>query len=229
MIQLLVGITGFTNKHWQSKLKEINKYKIKTVSLFLERFEKEQREQIYKALLKSKIKQIPLVHIRSDMSRDELVFLNNNYNSEYFTIHEDHFMVLPKWKGFYKKLYLEMNTDDYVSKKVNVNRIGGFCVDLSHFKVEQTKQSMEYDYTIKRKKVRHYFKCNHLNGYSPEKNTDLHVVRNFKEFDYLRTLPKFVFGQVIGIEMDNSISEQLVYRKYLLKVLNGIIYDSKSV
>lgn len=54
-LNILMSVTGNEERHWQDKLKEIEVLKIKEVALFLEIFEKEQREKIYKALLKSKI------------------------------------------------------------------------------------------------------------------------------------------------------------------------------
>lgn len=218
--RILVGITGYKDEHWHGKLKEINGFKIKKVSLFLERFKKKQREKIYSVLLKSKIKEIPLVHIRNDMKKEELVFLKKNFNSYLFTIHEDSFKLMEKWKGFYKDLYLEMNTDDYLSQTVEVERIGGFCIDLSHFKVEMAKWSKEFAYVFERRETHHYFDCNHLNGYDPKKNTDMHTVNNLKDFDYLKTLPKFVFGDIIALETDNNIAQQLRFKKYLSKFLN---------
>lgn len=222
--RILVGITGFREKDWKNKLKEIDKFKITKVSLFLERFSRKQREKIYQALLDSRIKEIPLVHIRNDMKKEELAFLSKNFGSSYFTIHEDGFKIMKKWRGFYKDLYLEMNTDSFISQSVRVERIGGFCVDLSHFKIEAAKWSKEFEYIFKRRKTLHYFDCNHLNGYSPEKNTDLHRVKSLKDFDYLKTLPEFLFGDVIALEVDNSIAEQLKFKKYLSELLNNLIF-----
>jgi len=143
-----------------------------------------------------------------------------NFGSLYLTIHEDSFNVMQKWRGFFKRLYLEMNTDNFISRKVDVSRIGGFCIDLAHFKVEATKWSKEFIYIFNRRATKRYFKCNHLNGYSYEKNTDIHFPKKLSDFDYLKTLPKFVFGDVIALEMDNSISTQLKYKDYIVDILN---------
>ncbi|MCD6177724.1 hypothetical protein J7K03_00455 [bacterium] len=218
--KILVGITGYKDIHWQRKLREIDKFGITKVALFLERFDKNQRKKIYKALLESRIKDIPLVHIRNDMTKEELSFLVKNFGSLYLTIHEDSFNVMQKWRGFFKRLYLEMNTDNFISRKVDVSRIGGFCIDLAHFKVEATKWSKEFIYIFNRRATKRYFKCNHLNGYSYEKNTDIHFPKKLSDFDYLKTLPKFVFGDVIALEMDNSISTQLKYKDYIVDILN---------
>lgn len=220
--RILVGITGYKDIHWKNKLKDINRLKISKVALFLERFKKSQRNKIYKALLDSTIKNIPLVHIRHDMKKEELTFLSKNFKSSYFTIHEEHFKILNKWKGFYKNLFLEMNTDNFVSKSVKVNKISGFCVDLSHFKKQEEKWSKEFEYIIKRKKTSEYFACNHLNGYSYKNNMDLHTIKSLKDFDYLKTLPKFLFGKVIALETENSIPEQLKFKKYVSKLLNQL-------
>lgn len=223
--KILVSITGNKENHWRSKMEEIDKFKITEVGLFLERFKKKQREKIYKALLESSIKDIPLVHIRNDMAKEELAFLKKNFGSLYFTIHEDSFKVMNKWKGFYKHLFLEMNADNFVSKSVNVSRIGGFCVDLSHFKIEATKWSEEFEYIFKRRDVSRYFKCNHLNGYSPSKNMDMHTVKKIEDFDYLKTIPQFLFGDVVCLETDNSIAEQLEFQIYLYGMLDNLFKE----
>lgn len=221
--RILVGITGYKNEDWEDKLKEINKFEINRVALFLERFKKTQRDKIYPALLNSKIKEIPLVHIRNDMNKEELDFLSNNFHSSYFTIHESSFNHLEQWKGFYGELYLEMNMDSYISQLVEVERVGGFCIDLSHFKAEITQWSKEFEYIFERRKNLHYFGCNHLNGYSPETNDDLHFIKSLKDFDYLKTLPKFVFGDIIALEVDNDITQQLKFKKHLSGMLDKLL------
>ncbi len=217
--RILFGITGFRESDWTDKLKQIKKLGSKEASLFLERFNQSQRKKIYRALLDSGLKRIPLVHVCNDMEVEEFAFLESKFKTACFNIHEKGFAFLGKWKGFEKKIYLEMNTDDFISNKVNVEKIGGFCVDLSHFKVAQTKKSKEFDY-IRLMRLKSRFLCNHLNGYSGKKNSDLHTVKSLRDFEYLKTLPKFIFGKFIGLEMENDIFAQLRYKKYLVNLLN---------
>ncbi len=219
--RIFVSITGSNDEDWQNKLQEIEQYKIKKIALFLEIFSKKsQRQKICQALLNSCVKKIPLVHLRDDMDKDELKFLVKNFQTKCFTIHESHFKVIKKWRGFYKKLYLEMNYDNFINRFVDVRKIGGFCVDLSHFKAAEEKWSEEFIYIMKRKNLQRLFKCNHLNGYDYKKNIDLHTVKSLKEFDYLKTLPRFIFGDYIGLEVFNSIKEQLKFKRYLVEFLN---------
>jgi hypothetical protein len=218
--RILVGITSKDDFHWPEQLAEIEKLKITEVSLFLEKLPYPERKKVYQALYKSKIKRIPLVHLRHDMNKDEIEFLVKNYQAKFLTIHEINFNYLEQWKKYFPSLYLEMNYDSRVSPKVEVEKIGGFCVDLSHFKAAEVKYSREFAYTVERKNFPRYFHCNHLNGYSPIENKDIHKVTSLKDFDYLNTLPKFIFGEVIALEVENSIADQLKFKKYLVEMLN---------
>lgn len=230
--RILVSITGKTEKDWQDKLNEINDLtgldgkKITEIALFLEIYpDRNEREKIYQALLKSCVRSIPLVHIRDDMTKNELIFLKKNFKTKYFTIHEINFQHndILKWRGFYKHLCLEMNYDNFVSKKVKVKNIDGFCVDLAHFKAGMERLNKDFDYVYKMKNPpaggKKYFDCNHLNGYDEKTNKDMHTIYDLKNFDYLKTLPKFVFGKIIALETFNSIKEQLKFKKYLVKLL----------
>lgn len=222
--EILISITGRNVEELKNKILEIEKLGIKRVALFLTFLNFSQKQKIYELLLSSGIQNIPLVHVRHDMIKEELEFLEKNFNVEYFTIHEDAFGYFKKWNGFHKKMYLEFNYDNYVPENVDVKKVGGFCIDLSHFKAsEERGKTKDFKYVNKRKNYHNYFMANHLNGYSYVRKKDLHTIRSFKDFDYLRTLPKYLFGRYIALEVFNSIEEQLKYRKYLIKFLDKYI------
>ena len=218
--RILVGVTAKGGKGWRKKLKEIKKYKITRFALFIEEISPKKRKKLYKKLNKLKIEEIPLIHIKDDTTNEELEFFKQKYHTKYFTIHEDHFSKLNEWNGFHKDLYVEFNNDNFVSKSVKVENIGGFCIDLSHFKKGEAIKSKEFYYVTKRKSKKSYFACNHLNGYSYRLNRDIHAPTKLSQFSYLKTLPNYLFGKIIAIEMYNSIKEQLEYKKYILKLLN---------
>lgn len=221
--RILISITGRTTADWKNKLLEIEKYKLTKIALFLEFYSKKERQKIYEALLSSNIKKIPVVHARNDMSKDEFAFLKKKFKTKCFTIHENGFKYLEKWEGFHQKLFLELNYNDHVSRIVELDKIGGFCVDLSHFKAAQERCTKEFNYILKNKKFKKKFKYNHLNGYSYARKKDIHTIRTLKDFEYLKTLPKFVFGRYIALEMFNSIKEQLKFKKYLHEILKNKI------
>lgn len=217
--KIFVGITG-KNGDWQQKIKDINRLKITAVAVFIERFEKEQRKKLYQTLLRSCIKEVPLVHLRHDAGSSELDFFIENFGTKFFNIHEDFFDILGKWKGYCDKLYLEMDYDSKIAKNVDVSKIAGFCIDLAHLKAAIARGSDEAFYIISRKgKIK--TSCNHLSGYSDESDKDIHFVKSLKDFDYLATLPKSAFGEVIAIEVDNPIADQLEFKDYAAKILNN--------
>ncbi len=221
--EILVGITGRNVGELKNKILEADKFKIRKVALFLEILNETEKLEVYELLLSSNIKEIPLVHIRNDMKKEELEFLSKNFKTKCFTIHESSFKYLSKWEGFHDMLFLEMNYDNHLVGIANVKKIGGFCVDLSHFKSSEARWTKDFEYIFYRNHVRKYFVCNHLNGYSPLRKRDLHTIRSLKNFNYLKTLPKFIFGKYIAIETFNSISEQIKFKKYVLKLLRNKI------
>ncbi|XOU94301.1 MAG: hypothetical protein ACNFW9_05670 [Candidatus Kerfeldbacteria bacterium] len=218
--KLLVSITGRHKKDWVKKLAEIEKYNISEIALYIEIFSPKDRIGLLEALQKSCVKKISMTHIKDDTTKEELNILYKKFGTRYFTIHEDHFnkKIISHWKGYYKNLYLEMTTDNYVSPKVKVENIGGFCIDLAHFKKQVTLQDKEYAYIFE-----HINKsksgCNHLSGYSNKNNIDLHVVKNAQDFKYIKTLPHNLFGNVISFEIFNSIKDQLRFLPTVKKIL----------
>lgn len=213
------SITGATNADWQSKLREIEDSKITEVAVFLSLFDKKECDHLYKFLLKSSIKKVPLVHLRDDSDSEDVEFFVKNFETKCFNIHEGFFEFLDKWNGHWDKIYLEMNYNNEIPKDVDVEKIAGFCVDLSHFKTAIARGSKEANYILSRKgKIKIIY--NHLNGYDSANNEDKHTITDLKDFDYLTTLPKYVFGEVIAIEVYNSIAEQLKFKEYLVSLLN---------
>jgi len=213
------SITGFTNADWQKQLEGVNKLKLTEVAVFLSAFDKRERSHLYKFLLKSSIKKVPLIHLRDDTDSVDIEFFIKNFQTKYFNIHEGFFRFLDRWKGCWDKIYLEMNYDNAVIKDVDVEKIAGFCVDFSHLKTAIARGSEEANYILSRKgKIK--IVCNHLNGYDPVKNEDKHTITDLRDFDYLTTLPKHVFSGVIALEVYNSVEEQLKFKEYLVKLLN---------
>jgi hypothetical protein len=218
--RIIPSITGWKEQHWRDKLVEIEELGLERVALFLEIFDYRQRIKIYAALEDSGIKEIPLIHIKEGMSKAELVYLKKRYKNPYFTVHEEYFAHQERWRGFEGELYLELNFDNQLIKEVEVEKIGGFCLDLSHFKAAEEGWTKEFEYVLTKRDWRELFVCNHLNGYDYSEVRDKHWVENWRDFEYLASLPEFVFGEVIAIEVFNSIKEQLEFRDYLVPKLN---------
>lgn len=224
MTKILLSITGTESFDWADKLKEINARKIDEVAVFLASFDKKERDNFYRLLLKSTVKTIPFVHLREDVTKEEIKFFIDRFKTRYFNIHEDHFKKLDQWQGYWDKLYLEMNFDDEVAKDVKVRKIGGFCVDLAHLKAAISRGTEEASFVFFRKKQAE-IACNHLNGYAPLAMKDIHLVKDLNAFDYLTTLPKYAFGKIIALEVYNSIEEQIKFKKYLSRLLKKYLLE----
>ncbi|NCB21043.1 MAG: hypothetical protein EOM88_03950 [Clostridia bacterium] len=214
--RIILGITGQKQGDWESKIYDLDKLNINKAALFLSCCKTPWRKKVYDCLLNSKIKYIPMVHLRDDMDKKEIKFLFDNFQTRYFTIHQDHFNVIEKWRGYFKYLYLEFGLPlNKINKKTDINKIAGLCVDCSHYMFEKTANMIEAKYINRRKNNKNLFGCNHLNGYSYTRNADVHHLSSVNEFSYLKGLPRYIFGEVVGLEMENSIKEQLIYLKYI--------------
>ncbi len=218
---VLVSIAGRGEKVLLAKIKEINQRKITRVALFLTMADKTERRHIYQALLKSTIKEIPFVHLRNDISAAEVAWLEKNFQPRYYNIHENGFNYLHKWISIKKKIYLELAGHEKRNPEARIEKIGGFCVDLAHYKMGEVRQSDQFKYHLSKKKNKAAFVCNHLNGYDAKHNTCIHEVSRLSDFSYLKGLPNFIFGRLIALELENPIKEQLVWRKKLLLILNN--------
>jgi len=216
---VVVSIAGLGAKHLLSQIREISRRKITHAALFLTQVDKTERRLVYQALLESTIKKIPLVHLRNDMSLEEILLLEKNFHPAYYNIHENAFRYLHKWPGFKKKLLLELAGQAKRNPAAQVEAIGGFCVDLAHYKMAEVSQSEQLRYLLAKKKNQKLFVFNHLNGYNPKNNKCLHRPRFHRDFIYLEALPKFVFGRLISLEMENPIREQIKWRQHILKIL----------
>jgi len=48
---------------------------------------------------------------------------------------------------------------------------------------------------------------------------DLHDIKDEKDFEYLKELPKFVLGNILAIEVMDTINTQLKMKKFINKIL----------
>ena len=213
------SITGNNIKEVEEKINDAIDLEIREIPLFIQRLSEKERERTYQLLENSTIESIPLVHIKNKMSIEELEYLKKRFNVNYFTIHESGFDYLEKWNGFERDLFLEMSTDNIVKDNVKVENIGGFCVDLSHYIKQKDRGTIDYEYVYDRKDKKELFKCNHVSGYNPSEKDDLHFVKDESSFNYLEDIPDFAVGEVVAIEVFNSIKRQLEFKKRIEDIL----------
>jgi len=202
---------------WQKMIKDVSRLKLKEISLFLTCAGIRERQQIYKALESSTVKQIPHVHLRHDMKEEEINYLASRYKARVFTVHFQHFEHFKKSK-YRNQIFIESN--DGQARIKNLSRLkqaGGICIDLSH--MEQFRRLTPDYYRINdaiTKKIK--VGCNHLSAVKPN-GQSRHYAKNTAELNYVATLPQYFFSDYINIELANSIARQLKFKKYLAKLL----------
>ena len=123
MKKILVTLTT-TNSSWREKIEEIKNLELKEIALFLTGLNGQEREECYRALAKTGLEKIPFVHLRSNMSAEEIRFLIKNYQTEVFNIHSEREFPLKDDLSFWaNRIYLE-NTDLLLAEE-ELKKLGG--------------------------------------------------------------------------------------------------------
>ena len=47
----------------------------------------------------------------------------------------------------------------------------------------------------------------------------MHDIKNEKDFEYLKDVPKFIFGDILAIEIMDTINTQIKVKKYIEKII----------
>lgn len=220
--KIFVGITTSkaTQKenNWKGQLEEVKEHEIKKVCVFPTVLDFEARKEFYKELEKSGVKEIPLVHIRAqNFTEEELDYFITKFKTKWFNCHEkDSEIVFNRHPKHRKKILLEFDHNNKVENKIQPEEVGGLCIDISHYRESKEIGGVECKYILKHAKQ---IKANHLNGFDDFRK-DTHHLKHKYQLDYLKELPKKLFSNSIALEMDNSIKEQLKFKKYIVKILN---------
>ena len=214
--RIYVSVTTYYSQ-WEKQIKEIKKLKIKEISLFLTCATITQRRKIYQALEKTSVKKIPHVHIRHDMTEEELDYLVKKFKSKVFTIHYQYINNFKNSK-YKKQIFVEVNYHKSQIKNLkNLSKVGGVCIDLAHLREFEIRKSKHFE-TSKQAIKLYKLGCNHLSAVISSCKS-WHDAKNFEELKYVENIPKKYFSKYICIELVNSISQQLKYKKQIAKLL----------
>jgi len=208
--KVYVSLTGWDYPSFLSKLEEIKKLGITEACVFLTTMPPEKHQEFFKELLTSGIKYIPLVHLREENTSQDIEFFKKNYDTEYFVIHDMLLDRLEQFEPYLKNLFLENHVRTPVNK-LGLEKLGGFCIDLNHLQTAKRLNNPEYEQVMEYKDT-DKFKCNHLSGY--REGAKGHEIETENDFEYIKELPNFVLGEVIAIELMDSIETQLKMKKH---------------
>lgn len=205
---------------WQEKIQEVQDLELKEASLFITGLNYGERQECYRLLEKTFLKKIPHVHLRDDVTPEELDYLTERFNTEIFNTHPTRERPLMyDWSRYQDKIYIE-NTK-YIPEREELERFGGICLDFAHW---ENAILMGYsNYKILSELVEKYpIGCGHLSPIKSsiegnlENKTDYHAhyVERMEEFDYLQKYQDYL-PFIISIEANNPIKDQLQIKEYV--------------
>ena len=231
--KILLGLTTTRGSDWREKIKEIDKFKIKEIALFLTCVDVKKRKGIYKLLEKTGLLEIPFVHLRDDFEEWEFEYLIKKFKTKAFNTHFDRLdeKFLKNSSKYKKFIYLENNWNfcDEMLKWFKI--FPGFCLDASHFENYCVIQKSPDQKNLPKHLKKYKIGCAHFSAVkkkpfleideSVERNIYVsHLMKDLSDFDYVKKYKNFL-PKFCGIELENSFKEQLEAKKYLEKILFG--------
>lgn len=224
MRKILPTITTTWGSDWREKIREINRLKLEEVAVFPTCLEKEEREEMYQLLEKSTLKRIPLVHLRGDMTLEEINYFKERFQTKVFNVHSprrDFFS--KKLEPLKKEFYLENTRIPWEEEEVK--EFAGLCLDLSHLENDRKLHPEVFENDMKILK-KYPIGCNHISAIKKkiffshnEWQYDCHKLESLSELDYLKNYNISLFSSYIAIELENPIEEQLKVKEYITKIL----------
>ncbi len=213
---------------WQDKIQEASDLGIKKVAIFLTCLNKSQRKDFYSLLEESTIKEVSFVHIRSDMSPDELDYLQNKFKIKVFNTHTNRQHPLTyNLEKYNQEIFIE-NTWPWDEQEIK--KFAGLCLDFGHLYDAKILRPDDYKNNLKILK-KYPIGCNHISAVDGEVaffKTEIgerpflsrHLFTDLSQFDYLKEYPKEWFSNFCAMELENSLKEQLKAIDYITNILS---------
>ena len=227
--KILPTITTTKNSDWEEKIREINEMELNEVALFPTCLNIAARKKLYKLLKASSVKSIPFVHLRGDMTLEELDYFVQEYGTNTFNIHSRSEYPIPKQYLKYKDIIFIENVFNPLNEE-ELKNLSGICLDLSHLENDKITEREKFEHNLKVLE-KYPIGCNHISCLKKVSHVetitfahqdviryDEHFFEDFSELDYLKSYPLKYFSSVIALELENNIKEQLKVKEYLEKI-----------
>lgn len=206
---------------WRSFVSDASELGLAEVCLFITGLEKNGREELYGLLEKTKIKRIPLVHLRSDMAADEIEYLIKRFGAQVFNTHMERINPLEHDLSQFKdKIFIENHPLPFDEQELQ--RWAGICWDAAHLEACRIKAPDVYRQNIEMME-RFPIGCAHLSAIREKMpagvRPDWHTLFDLADMDYLKKYPAKFFPKVMALELTNPLSRQLEICAYVRKLL----------
>ena len=213
---------------WKNKIKKLDKFRIKQISIFPTYLPYEEREEMYFLLEKTDIEKIHLFHLRHDMDGEEISYLDNTFKIDCFNIHPSNGKYPGNHSGLKKyknKIFIE-NLEN-IPEEHELSDCGGLCIDFSHwdsYKRVYPENYFNFSNMAKKFKVG----CCHVSGiyqnihYKHGKDRpayEFHSINHLSQLDYLEKYKNYL-PEIISLEIDNSLDEQMSAIGHLRRIIS---------
>lgn len=231
--KILLGLTTITPGEWKNKVKEIDQLGLKEIALFPTCLDIEQRKELYGMLAKTKLENIPHVHLREqDMDSRELDYLAKRFKTQVFNVHARKKTIdfLQNNEKYQDQIYVEnLRMDDDFSEALKY--CAGVCLDLAHWESYGFIKKEEPYKILPDLLKKHKIGVNHISAIKKDLtryhdnilNQDFydysdHNLTELSEVDYVKKYKNYL-ADIISIELENSLERQLEVKKYLESII----------
>ncbi len=228
MKKILLGLTTTPGSDWREKCREIDKFGLEEIALFPTFLRPDERKELCNLLKNTTLKSIPHVHLRDDMTEDEIMFFCDNYGTKLFNIHPDKAgeIVAKRLKQLNIPVYIENTGYLQPNFEKRVMESDGICVDFAHFD-DHWYICKEEGYKIFAEIMEKYpIGCCHVSAVGKTKTVDLindcrlsrHYFETVDDLDYMKKFIKYL-PEFVSLELENSFEEQLQAKAYLERLI----------
>jgi hypothetical protein len=229
---ILVSITtaGLTEQQWQKMIQDVSDFKLNKVALFLIGLNGDQRQLCYELLGKMENKPtIPFVHATSSMHPDEYNLLINEFGTLRFNLHpvRERPLKYELSDDLREKIYIENTWGLY---RKDLYGFAGICLDVSHAESVFHLNDLVGYYRLMDilEMKQRWIGANHMSAVDcsgvvrsdGKKHYAPHFAKKLTDMNYLIRYKKFINPNFAAIELQNEISQQLIIKEYIEKLLN---------
>lgn len=241
-MKFLLALTTTHKAHWQKKVLEIERLGLTEISIFPTCLEIDKRKELYGLLEKSKIKSIPLTHLRTDCMPWEIEYLIKQFNCKLFNVHADNLAqgFLDRCHEYRHLIYIENGEHYQINNHFEeiLDQSAGLCLDFAHWEDYEVRQDYANYRNFKKYIDKHKVGFAHISVIKDKlfSGPDLdgnqskfyasHFMEKLSEFDYMKDYIKYL-PEYSAIEIENSLTDQLKAKKHLEKMLGSATIDAK--
>jgi hypothetical protein len=218
--KILLGLTTTPRSDWRKKIQEIKKFNITELALFPTFLNAKQRQELYALLKNTSVVNIPHVHLRDDMTMDEIEYLISIYHTQYFNIHpaSSRYSSRFDYGKYNKQIYVE--NSGAVPSADELKKYAGLCVDFAHWENGKNGVFNDFEMLVQNNSI----KCCHISAmrfnWWKLRMTDAHTMKKLSDLDYIKNYIKYL-PEIISLELENDFKDQLEAKKYLQIMLDN--------